>query len=333
MKTTLNQVAKEIPTLFKAGIVPFLHSSPAIGKSSIAKQIAEQYKLKVIDLRLTECDSTDLNGLPSFENGIAKFIPFDTFPIESTPIPNGYKGWLLLLDEMNSALPSVQASAYKLILDKMVGQYKLHKRVAIIACGNLDTDNAITHTMSSALISRFAHFHIEISHKEWQEWAVKNNIHHTITAFLNFKPECLYTFNPNSTEPYACPRTWEMLSKVLQTSNDPSLILLASLVGDGVAMEYLTFKKHYNELPKVEDIVANPTTYPVSNNISVQWATLSMLVVNLQKNIKGIVTYLKRFPKELHMVAFREIQGRYGQSLMGKEAVLRDWIIELGELL
>ena len=30
MQVTLNQVAEVLPTLFKAKIVPFLHSSPAI---------------------------------------------------------------------------------------------------------------------------------------------------------------------------------------------------------------------------------------------------------------------------------------------------------------
>lgn len=32
-----------------------------MGKSSIAKQVADKYKLEVIDLRLTEMDSSDLN--------------------------------------------------------------------------------------------------------------------------------------------------------------------------------------------------------------------------------------------------------------------------------
>lgn len=97
IKTTLNQVAQLLPSLFKAKIVPFLHSSPAIGKSSIAKQIADKYQLKVIDLRLTELDSSDLNGLPYFKDNKSTFLPFDTFPLTDTPIPKGYKGWLLLL--------------------------------------------------------------------------------------------------------------------------------------------------------------------------------------------------------------------------------------------
>ena len=32
-----------------------------MGKSSIAKQVADKYNLKVIDLRLTEMEASDLN--------------------------------------------------------------------------------------------------------------------------------------------------------------------------------------------------------------------------------------------------------------------------------
>lgn len=69
-----------------------------MGKSSLAKSIAERNGLKVIDLRLTELDSSDLNGLPYFKDGKSTFLPFDTFPLADTPIPDGYNGWLLLLN-------------------------------------------------------------------------------------------------------------------------------------------------------------------------------------------------------------------------------------------
>ncbi len=36
--------------------------SPGIGKSYIIRDIAEQFKLKVIDMRLSQCDPTDLNN-------------------------------------------------------------------------------------------------------------------------------------------------------------------------------------------------------------------------------------------------------------------------------
>lgn len=59
--TTLNQAKKQLPILFKAGIVPYLHSSPGLGKSSIAQQIADEYNLEFIDIRLTDMDPSDIN--------------------------------------------------------------------------------------------------------------------------------------------------------------------------------------------------------------------------------------------------------------------------------
>lgn len=206
MQTTLKQVTLLIPQLWKAGIVPFLHSSPAQGKSSLAKKLAKHYKLKVIDLRLTELDSTDLSGLPYFNNGKAEFMPFNTFPLQDTPIPEGYTGWLIILDEFNSANQAVMAAAYKLVLDRQVGQHKLHDKVAMIACGNLETDNAIVNPMSSALISRFAHFNIDINVDDWLEWASQAGIDYRITSYLSFKKSNLYSFKPDATEPYASPR-------------------------------------------------------------------------------------------------------------------------------
>ncbi|MFR7882339.1 MAG: hypothetical protein ACLU5J_13335 [Christensenellales bacterium] len=90
-------------------------------KSSVDKQIAKEYNLKLIDLRLS-CDPTDLTGLPHFEGRKATFSPFDIFPTEYAPIPENKEGWLLFLDEFNSANKAVQAASYKLILDRMVGK-------------------------------------------------------------------------------------------------------------------------------------------------------------------------------------------------------------------
>lgn len=328
MQCTLNQVAQVLPILFKSKVVPFLHSSPAIGKSSIAKQIAEKYHLEVIDLRLTEMDASDIQGLPYFKDGKSTFLPFDTFPIESTPLPKAKKGWLLLLDEFNSALPSVQASAYKLVLDRQIGQHKLHDKCCIIACGNLDSDNAIVNTMSSALISRFAHFYIQVDNTEWQEWAVANGIHPMITAFLNFKPNLLYTFNPDLDTPYASPRTWQMMSKIL--NNNTPLIVMASLLGLGVAHEFKAFMEYHKELPTIDDILKDPENYPIPDKTGIGWATLTMVVSHLDKDMDKLTTYLKRFNPEMHMVALREIKGRYGIEKIIQSKLLKEWLTDLG---
>ena len=207
MQVKINAAASMIAKFIRAKIVVMLSGSPGIGKSHIVHQIAAEYGLKVIDLRLAQCDPTDLAGFPTITGEKASYKPMDTFPIEGDDIPKGYNGWLLFLDELNSAAPSVQASSYKIILDRMVGNHNLHKNVAIVAAGNLETDNAIVQPMSTALQSRMAHLELVVDAKEWVEWASSHGIDYRITSYINFKPDALYTFSPDHTDKtYASPR-------------------------------------------------------------------------------------------------------------------------------
>ena len=326
MNTTLKQVAPLIPKLWKAGIVPFLHSSPAQGKSSLSKQLAEQFKLKVIDLRLTELDSTDLSGLPYFNNGKAEFMPFNTFPLQDTPVPKGYEGWLIILDEFNSANQAVMAAAYKLVLDRMVGQHKLHDKVAMLACGNLESDNAIVNPMSTALISRFAHFNIDINVDDWLELASKAGIDYRITSYINFKKSNLYTFKPDATEPYASPRTWEMVSKVIKDSDEVSTLLVSSLIGDGVANEFVQYTKLYHKLPTLKDILDNPKGIEIPNDLATTWAVMSMVTHSMTvDNQAKLTVFLRRLSSELQYCALREIKYR-NPAVLSK---VIDWVKEL----
>ena len=326
MYTTLKQVKPLIPQLWKAGIVPFLHSSPAQGKSSLSKQLAEQFKLKVIDLRLTELDSTDLSGLPYFNDGKAEFMPFNTFPLQGTPVPKGYEGWLIILDEFNSANQAVMAAAYKLVLDRQVGQHKLHDKVAMLACGNLESDNAIVNPMSTALISRFAHFNIEINVDEWLEWASKVGIDYRITSYINFKKSNLYTFKPDATEPYASPRTWEMVSKVIKDNDEISTLLVSSLIGDGVANEFVQYTKLYHKLPTIKEILSNPEGIEIPNDLATTWAVMSMVTHSMTvDNHTKLTVFLRRLSSELQYCALREIKYRNPAVLTR----VLDWVKEL----
>ena len=100
-----------IAKYIQAKLVPMLIGSPGCGKSQIVHAIAKMYNLFVIDLRLSQCDPTDLLGFPHIFGAKAGYLPMNTFPIEGDKIPEGYSGWLLFFDEFNSAPPSVQAAA------------------------------------------------------------------------------------------------------------------------------------------------------------------------------------------------------------------------------
>lgn len=322
LQVSLHQAQKYIPTLLKAGITPFLHGSPAVGKSSIVKQIADNHKLELIDVRLSQLEPTDLVGFPTFDGDKVTFKPVDLFPLQNDEIPEGKKGWLLFLDEANGASHSVQMASYKLILDRMVGNHKLHDKVFIISAGNLETDNAIVNTMSSALISRFAHFTIRLDTQEWLEWASSVGMDHRITSFIGFKPELLYTFNPNVTSPYASPRTWQMVSKIIKDSIE--VPLLASMIGEGVAREFMTYLKLQDTLPSFDEIITNPTQIVIHEDLGTQWALMGMVVSKLSdKTAKPVSLFLERIPLEIQVCAMREISNRH--SLQFLKDNMSDW--------
>lgn len=56
-----SEIKPAVESCMQARLVPFIQSSPGIGKSSIVKQIANEYGLKLIDCRLSSMEPTDLN--------------------------------------------------------------------------------------------------------------------------------------------------------------------------------------------------------------------------------------------------------------------------------
>jgi len=275
---------------------------------------------------LSQCDPTDLLGFPTIIGKKAGYVPMETFPIEGDAIPDGYAGWMLFLDEFNGATPAVQAAAYKLVLDRMVGVHHLHKNVYIVCAGNLETDNAIVQSLSTALQSRLVHLELKIDHLAWLEWAIANNIDHHITDYVKFKPGVLFTFKADHTDKtYACPRTWEFANRLLNTVGiqDPSILpLLTGTLSEGVAREFIGFTKIYDKLPKISTILATPEIAPIPEEPSWLFALTGSLSHNATKsNLSQLMKYIVRLPVEFQVVTLREVVRR-NKELLGHAAIL-----------
>lgn len=324
MYCTPTQAVELVEDALFSKLVPMLHGSPAIGKSSIIHQLAEKLNLCIIDARMAGFDPTDLQGFPALDpaKGLATYMPMDTFPLVGQELPvnpktgNTYVGWLLFLDEFNSAPLAVQAASYKLILDRMVGAHKLHPNCAIVAAGNLDDDGAITNPMSSAMVSRIVHLVVKHDLPGWMDWAQTNGISSKITSFLEFKTELFYTFN--SEEPahiYASPRTWEFANRLLKRWNDdvPSdkIPLLAGTISDGVTTEFRSFLAYYSQLPTIAQIVAYPDQVPIPTLPGVLYALDGALAEWIDAdNIEKLLIYIGRMPPEHQIIMFRTTMRR-----------------------
>lgn len=324
-----SQASEALASIIKARLVPMLSGSPGCGKSQIVHQLADAYQLKVIDLRLAQCDPTDLLGLPSIQGNRAGYAPMNTFPIEGDELPEGKNGWLLFLDEFSSASPAVQAAAYKVVLDRMVGIYKLHENLAIVCAGNLETDNAIVQPMSTALQSRLVHLELQVDAQEWTNWAEDHDVDFRITSYIKFKPANLYTFKPDHTDKtYASPRTWEFTNRLLKTveiDSPMALPLLSGTISEGVAREFIGFCKIYKDLPTIESIMEAPNSLKVPDEPSVLFALTGAVAQNAtNKTIPKLIDYIVRLPIEFQIVCLREAIRR-NKEIVSSQAI-RDWI-------
>lgn len=329
MQVKISQATSIITKLIKAKLVPMLTGSPGMGKSALVHQIAEHYSLKVIDLRLSQCDPTDLLGFPTIVGDKAGYKPMETFPIEGDPVPEGYSGWLLFLDEFNSAGVAVQAAAYKLILDLMVGVHHLHKNVAIVCAGNKETDNAIVTPMSTAMQSRLVHLELAIDTAEFTDWAAANNIDHRISDYIKFKPGNLFAFTPDhSDKTFACSRTWSFADKILKVTEDSDpdrLPMLAGAISEGVAREFLGFMQIYESLPKMAQIISAPEDTPVPVEPSILFAMTGSLSHNATvDNLEQLMKYIYRLPVEFQVVTLKETIRR-NKAFMA-HAAIQKWV-------
>jgi hypothetical protein len=301
----------------EAGLVPFIQSSPGIGKSSIMRAIARQFRLYLIDHRLSTSAPEDLSGLPEFytdESGIrrARFVPFEMFPVEGTRVPDGYDGWMVFLDEANSGTKMVQAASYKLILDRMVGQYNLHERVAMGLAGNLSTDRAIVTTLSTAMQSRLVHIEMTHDFNEWlEDVALPEQYDERVIAFLNWKKDYLMDFRPDHQEKtFCCPRTWEFMHRLVQGREvtDEQTPLYAGTVTSGVAAEFVQFTKIFKEMTQIADVLRDPANAPVPAESQRKWAVISHLMgETTQQNFDKICTYVNKFDLAFRALYFRGV--------------------------
>ena len=313
-KCTPRQVSGFVEECLFAGLVPYVQSSPGMGKSSIMKNIAKKLNLKLIDHRLSTSAPEDLSGLPRFNAaGYAEFVPFvDLFPTEDIALPNGKEGWMLFLDEFNSANKSVQAACYKLILDRMTGQKKLHNNVVITAAGNLSTDKAITNPISTAMQSRVVHLEMIINFDEWlADVALTEGYDPRIIAFLGQYPSHLMDFDPDHNEKtFCCPRTWEFVNRLIK---DKPVIrdltpLLAGTITSGAAVKFIQFIDVYDTLISINSVLADPTGCPLPHNTALRWATISHLMEKVTDNtFEKVVTYVNRFSMDFRILFFRSV--------------------------
>lgn len=329
-------ISKSLDKLIESQIPVFVWGSPGIGKSSIVKQIATDKNLEFVDLRLSLLDPTDLKGIPFFDKDNNEAVWATPNFLPKNPDSKG----ILFLDEINTAPPSVQASAYQLVLDRKVGDYELPKGWSIVAAGNHESDRGVVYRMPPPLANRFVHLSMEVSFEDWKGWAYENGIDSSIIAFLQYDNEKLFDFDPSKNQKsFPTPRSWEYVDKILASGIESTLLMdiISGAVGSESATAFMSFRKVMNRLPDIEKLLNNEDV-EVEHDGQVLFALIAGIISNIRsvgipahEKIDNALKFSLTLPKEFSVMLVKDMQ----QNKINVEgsSVWEDWVEEFAYLL
>ena len=266
---TFKIVAPALPS----HIAVLMRGPTGVGKSHLARQIADAHGLPFIDVRGSTMSEGDVGGYPDIEG--MKESGVMTFCMPAWFIRACNEPVVLMLDELNRSLPGVQQSFFQLVLDRELGNdkngvpYRLHPETRVIAAVNHGSEYDVNE-MDPALLRRFWVADVDPSVNDWIVWANDNDIDEVLVDFIRQNPAHLRV-DPGSVEPgTVCPNpaSWHRVNEALVHMNmapsecagksapEGMYALLLGMVGTEAAIACTAFVKEYETQITAEDILA-----------------------------------------------------------------------------
>lgn len=325
-----------------------LWGPPGIGKSQAIRQLADRISARtgkrtcVTDVRLLLFNPIDLRGIPTAnaDKTLAVWLKPQIFQMD----PGEDVVNILFLDELSAAPQSVQAAAYQITLDRVVGEHKLPDNCIVIAAGNRTTDKSVAFKMPKALANRLLHIEVEGSFTAWKAWAIRSGIHPKVLGFLSFRQNYLMRFDAASEElAFATPRSWEMVSNLLNyVSDDVDKLfpMICGIVGSGVAVELRTWAKVYDELPVIEEVFDGKHP-PLPKGTDAMYALSAAMTAyasehrNDMNRIANSIAYADRMPPDFSAMVMKDymcIEEGYREKLLRIPAFAH-WLSAKGRLI
>jgi hypothetical protein len=282
----------------------FIRGASGIGKSEAIKQASATLGKRldnwagVIDLRLAQCDVTDIRGVPSVVDGRTVWNIPEFFPKPGT-------SGIFFLDEITSAPQSLQAVAYQLALDRL----HMPDGWMVVAAGNRQSDRGVTFAMAAPLVARMCMIDVDAELDGFLQHAATNNLRPEIMAFLSERPDMLHNFdNKFAGEPFPNPRSWFRASLHMDMAVNPAerVELLSGDVGKEAAALLEAFLRVWETMPKLEDIYTDPDSVEVPEKLDVKHCLVMGIAATVtEKNFDQAYKFLSRLPQEMQTLCVK----------------------------
>jgi MoxR-like ATPase len=286
----------------QAGTPILAWGPPGVGKTAVITALAESLALPLEVVLASIREPADFSGLPVIrEDGVKMEAP-----AWARRLAREGKG-ILFLDEISTAPPAVQAALLRVVLDRVVGDLELPPGVAVVAAANPPEQAAGGWDLSPPLANRFCHLTWSLDSQAWidgmiQGWPAPRfealpegwekgipASRSLVAAFIRHRPHLLLQV-PGSEDQagkaWPSPRSWEMAARLLAASSDDDVaaILVSGCVGDGAAMEFLTWRRDL-DLPDPEAVLREPEKFTIPKRGDQAFAILTAVVTAAVGNL------------------------------------------------
>lgn len=289
--------------------VPFIVGKPGGGKSSCAREIADEIAKahnipaeRIVEFNPSLREPSDILGLPDLSGDYSRWIP----PKEFYDIRKGQGPSILIIEELSDATMDMQNPLCRVILDRFAGQMPLSEELYIIASGNRTEDKSGASRLSTKLANRMRTLEFTENLEDWTNWAMKNNVPADIMGFLAFKPSLLSDFDP-SRPCNPTPRSWADVARIPSTL--PKAVYrehVAGAVGDGAAAEFTGFQRLMKNLPDYDKVKNDPEKAQLPDDPATKYAmAIRMAADATPELLPNFITYGERLGAEFLILMLR----------------------------
>lgn len=244
----------------------FLYGPPGIGKTAVMEQIANELNIGLVSYSMTHHTRQSAIGLPFIakktfdqkEYSVSEYTMSEILAsvynyIEET----GKKEGILFLDEINCVSETLAPSMLRFLQYKTFGSHEVPKGWIVVTAGNPPEYNKSVREYDIATLDRIKKIDIEASYDVWKEYAVNNNVHPAILAFLDIKKNCFYSIeNTPVGKRFVTARGWEDLSRIMCLYEKKKLEIDASLIEQYIQSPAVAqdFSNYYSAFIKLKEI-------------------------------------------------------------------------------
>lgn len=334
LKCKITKLAETIWPLVYADVPVMIYGPTGVGKSTVIKndlvpKIESEFGKTIFhDTRLSTKDIVDGTGMPVIDHSEKAtywtrpaFIPRDDGNMH-----------VFLYDEFGHASIQLQQMSYSLVLDRALGGYRLPKNHRILLASNTRQDGGGDNKMLMPLQNRMAHTTVELDNagliEKMKVWGWDSRL----VAFLTLRPGEIH--NVSQTDPsFSTPRSLEMLNNVMKklsvdAKNTTIENMAMAVCGEGFTRQFMTFLTNLSaNLPKIPEILANPTKAKVPTDPHFQYVVASAIAKNIDaKTASKFAEYLERLMPDIRSMAAHDAIARDPSLSNNKE--LKNLVLE-----